>query len=147
MVAGKPYIFLPEETGNATTTITVTYNTTNKTTAGYGNGFYGTYVDLSSATGTELDGNYVISNNRYILVDDDRVTLPAHRAYIKLDEIGSPSAPSGARRRVAISGAPAVATDIDALNADEAPRKVMIDGQLYIILGEKMFDATGRLVK
>ena len=147
MVAGKPYIFLPEETGNATTTITVTYNTTNKTTAGYGNGFYGTYVDLSSATGTELDGNYVISNNRYILVDDERVTLPAHRAYIKLDEIGSPSAPSGARRRVAISGAPAVVTDIDALNADEAPRKVMIDGQLYIILGEKMFDATGRLVK
>ena len=39
------------------------------------------------------------------------------------------------------------ATGIDELNASETPMKVMINGQLFIIRGEKMYDATGRLVK
>jgi hypothetical protein len=33
------------------------------------------------------------------------------------------------------------------LQSGDAPMKVMIDGTLYIIRGEKVFDATGRLVK
>jgi hypothetical protein len=40
-----------------------------------------------------------------------------------------------------------VATDIKGLEATEAPVKMLIDGQLYILRGEKMYDATGRLVK
>jgi hypothetical protein len=40
-----------------------------------------------------------------------------------------------------------VATGIDELNASEAPVKVMIDGQLFIIRGEKMYNANGQLVK
>ena len=39
------------------------------------------------------------------------------------------------------------ATGMDELNADEAPVKVLINGELFIIRGEKMYDATGRLVK
>jgi hypothetical protein len=40
-----------------------------------------------------------------------------------------------------------VATGVDAINASEKPMKLMIDGQLFILRGEKMYDATGRLVK
>ena len=52
------------------------------------------------------------------------------------------------RRRVtmAVHGEQ-VATGIDALNASDAPVKVLINGQLYILRGEKMFDAKGQLVK
>ena len=147
LVAGKPYIFLPEETGDETTTITVTYNTTNETEAGNVNGFYGTFTEIKPLAANA--GNYVISNNQYIEVDDDRVTVPAHRAYIKLEEIDAPALAPANRRRVAIGGAnaPTVATGIDALNASDAPVKVLIDGQLFIIRGEKMFDAKGQLVK
>jgi hypothetical protein len=42
---------------------------------------------------------------------------------------------------------PQVATGIDALNASDAPVKVLINGQLFIIRGEKMYDAKGQLVK
>ena len=35
----------------------------------------------------------------------------------------------------------------DNLQTGDQPMKVMIDGTLYIIRGEKVFDATGRLVK
>ena len=38
-------------------------------------------------------------------------------------------------------------TGMDALNAADAPVKVMINGQLYILRGEKMFDVKGQLVK
>ncbi len=39
------------------------------------------------------------------------------------------------------------ATGIDAINASEKPMKLMIDGQIYILRGEKMYDVTGKLVK
>lgn len=148
MEAGKPYIFLPEETGDETTTITVTYNTSNVVDAGNDNGFYGTFTEIKPLAAN--DGNYVISNNQYIEVDDDRVTVPAHRAYIKLAQISAlQTTPNLGRRRVAIGGAnaPTVATGIDALNASDAPVKVLINGQLFIIRGEKMFDAKGQLVR
>ena len=52
------------------------------------------------------------------------------------------------RRRVAMAvHGPQVATGIDALNASEAPVKVLINGELFILRGKKMYDAKGQLVK
>jgi hypothetical protein len=45
------------------------------------------------------------------------------------------------------AAAPQVVTGIDELNASEAPRKVLINGELFILRGEKMYDAKGQLVK
>jgi hypothetical protein len=39
------------------------------------------------------------------------------------------------------------ATGVDAFNASETPVKMIIDGKLFILRGEKMYDATGKLVK
>ena len=36
---------------------------------------------------------------------------------------------------------------VDLLNAAEAPVKMIIDGQLFILRGEKMYNANGQLVK
>lgn len=96
---------------------------------------------------------YYISENKLrdcsnLLVDG--LNLVANRAYIVMSEVDAvTSAPAPGRRRISIGGAnvPAVTTGVDALNAAEAPVKVMIDGNIYILRGEKMYDATGRLVK
>lgn len=154
--AGKPYIFVPE---NGNTEIKV-YNTDNATalTTPIQNesGMQGTFVELSSADGTTLWGNYVISKNHYIYVDSDNVRLGANRAYVigldNLDVVSSAPTPgtNGApRRRLVMGGnAPAVATDIDNIfDNDTKVQKILINGQLFIIRGEKMYDATGRFVK
>jgi hypothetical protein len=46
-----------------------------------------------------------------------------------------------------VNGAPAVTTGVENAQMDNAPVKMIINGQLFILRGEKMFDATGRLVK
>ncbi len=146
MEAGIPYIFLPKE---GVSQLGVYYTDAAGSTAGNRNGLYGSYTTEVLARN---DGNYVLYNNQYLYVGDEstNVKVGANRAYIKLAEI-TPIEPALApgRRRVSMGviGAPQVTTGVGELNADETPIKVMIDGQLYIIRGEKMYDATGRLVK
>ena len=146
MEAGIPYIFLPKE---GVSQLGVYYTDAAGSTAGNRNGLYGSYT---TEVLTRNDGNYVLYNNQYLYVGDEstNVKVGANRAYIKLAEI-TPIEPALApgRRRVSMGviGAPQVTTGVGELNADETPIKVMIDGQLYIIRGEKMYDATGRLVK
>ena len=69
---------------------------------------------------------------------------------MKLSEVGEvqSTTPAPGRRRITMNvNGEKVTTDIDNLNAGEQPMKVMIDGQIFIIRGEKMFDVTGKLVK
>ena len=150
---GKPCIFVPE---NGNTEIKV-YNTKNDDVdAGEFNGMKGTYEVLSTIADGEnspLWGNYIISNNKYIYVDYNNCRLGEYRAYIMpLENVPSadPNPSQGApRRRLVVGGnqAPTVVTDVENLNASEQPVKLLINGQIFILRGEKMFDATGRLVK
>ena len=76
--------------------------------------------------------------------------ISQYRAYLQYDEVTAPAQqqPTPGRRRVTLNmHGENVVTGIDAINASEKPRKIMIDGQIYILRGEKVFDATGRLVK
>ena len=78
------------------------------------------------------------------------LTLNDHRAYIKMSDVPEQEdeAPAPGRRRVTLGmNAEQVVTAIGNTELNEQAVKVMIDGQLFIIRGEKMFDATGRLVK
>ncbi len=146
MVAGTPYIFLPEEN---VTQLKVYYTDAANAAAGNANGLFGSY------TKTELEqnaGNYILYNNQYLLVNSDDVYVGENRAYIKIGvEGGVPTnavAPAPGRRRVAMGVLnEQVVTGVDELNAAEAPVKVMINGQMFILRGEKMYDTTGRLVK
>ena len=148
MEAGKPYLFLPNEGINR---IGVFYTDAAGAEAQTVNGFVG-YIGASEDDYTQVpagEGNYIVQNNQYreILAGATAYIL-SHRAYIHFAGINTsePAKAPGARR-IGISGAPQVATGMDALNTAEAPVKVMIDGQLFILRGEKMYDATGRLVK
>ena len=144
MVAGRPYIFLPNE--NATQ-LGVYYTDAADAEAGNYRGLYGSYTKIEL---TPNDGNYILKNNQYYYVNSSNVWCAENRAYIKLAEVPDfdSGKPAYSRRRVALGvQSEQVATGMDELNAGETPVKVIIDGQMYIFRGEKMYDATGRLVK
>lgn len=144
MVAGVPYVFIAH--GNE---MALYYGETTVANPVNGNGMYGTFV---AQTLTELDGIYYFAKSAlWSCVDLTSLNLPANRAYVKLSEIdylGSSSpAPGRKRLLIGVNGAPAVATGLENGELNEAPRKVLINGELFILRGEKMYDAKGQLVK
>lgn len=145
MVAGRPYIFLPNEGASQ---LGVFYTDAANADAGSHNGLIGSYTKEPIAANV---GNYILLNNQYCPVEStvDPVYVGANKAYIKLGDI-TPTEPAlkpGAKRVGLGVAAPQTPTDIDNLNATDAPVKVMINGQMYIIRGEKMYNANGQLVK
>ena len=114
------------------------------------NGMIGTFHGQDLVPG---DGNFYYFSGRHIWrVNDftvDKIAIPANRCYVDMDDVEPAQAPAPGRRRVTLgingNNAP---TDIDSVQpSDISIQKVMINGQLFILRGEKMFDATGRLVK
>ena len=143
MVAGAPYLFLPNE---GVDKFAITYTDELHAAAGHHNGLYGSYTQEPLPT----DGNhYIMLNNQYCKVVAANTCVGANRAYIQLDKIGNDYvAPAYGRRRVSMGVQQTeIATGIESLNIGDQPMKIMIDGQIYILRGEKMYDATGRLVK
>ena len=151
MEAGVPYIYLPNEGANK---LGVFYTDEANASAGSRNGLIG-YIGASEAPSDAApvphnQGNYILNNNQYReVVYENSAYVLSHRAYIKLAAI-NPTEPALApgRRRISMSvQAEQVATGMENLYNGEQPVKVLIDGQMYILRGEKMYDATGRLVK
>lgn len=152
MVAGRPYIFLPNE---GVSTIGVFYTDDTEETAGNYRGLYGFIDDTEGAYYSVPAGanNYIIYGNQYHYVQtgaDARIL--SNRAYLKIGEGGVPTnsvAPAPGRRRVSMSGqGEQVATGTEEAQTDNIQcAKIVIDGQFFILRGEKMYDATGRLVK
>ena len=148
LVAGEPYIFQ-----STTGKIELYYGKTVATQPVDVKGMHGTFsaFNLSITEENKLDVMY-ISNNKLWNCGDlvgTGLNVVENRAYIVMSEVPeqtSSSAP-GRRRITLVTNAEQVATGVDTLNASETPVKVMIDGKLFIIRGEKMFDVTGKLVK
>ena len=87
-----------------------------------------------------VDGDLKVVNNRAYIVMSE---VPTYADYV-----ASQNSNNAPRRRVTLSKDEAqVATGFGELETSETPVKVLINGQIFIIRGEKMFDATGRLVK
>ena len=95
------------------------------------------------------DNIYLVIGNQLRRVDGQTGnSLPANRAYVDIDEITG-GAPAGipANRVRSMPMQPQVATGMENVDASAQPVKMIIDGQLYILRGEKMYDAQGKLVK
>lgn len=152
--AGKPYIFMPE---NGNTKIWL-YNTDSEaaltTNQDPVNHMYGTIVDTDLYPNTDVNMYYFSSNHIWAVKDFtgvEKITVPAYFCYVDYDAVlaDEPApAPAAGRRRVTmgVNGKDAAQGFENILGGDQ-PMKVMIDGTLYIIRGEKVFDATGRLIK
>ena len=149
MEAGKPYIF--QATSEQ---LNVTYTSSAvEETAGNANGLHGFYdLENENATLPLADdatlGNYILYQNAYWLVSGRAATIANFRAYIKIGEINY-VAPAPGRRRVGMSvHGEQVATGMENVQGDNVQcTKVLIDGQLFILRGEKMYDVKGQLVK
>ena len=107
-------------------------------------------------TGLDVDAFAALGGDIYILKDNairPRTAgnwLSANRAYIDYDELepvseAPTSMPGKKVKRMPMQGQ--TTTGCELINAAEAPAKMMINGQLFILRGDKMYDTTGRLVK
>lgn len=153
LAAGKPYVFiasgaqiLGNKTGDAVT-------------AGQDhNGLHGyiSATDESMALSYSTDFNasgdntYVVYDNSFYRING-ATNLKSERCYININST-EPSrsyvAPSPVRRRITVNVSETNATTgFGQINSSDVPVKMIIDGKMYILRGEKLFDATGRLVK
>ncbi len=144
LVAGRPYIIQAEDVE-----LCVEYSGDAADAGAFG-ALHGTLVAMDQAAldakGSDI---YLLKNNELWLVSGQTGnSLAANRAYIKYDELNySTPSPAPGRRVRAIPMQDQSTTGVENLNAAEAPVKTVIDGKMYILRGEHMFDATGRMVK
>ena len=154
MEAGIPYIFQPAA-GVEKINVYYSDNTAENVGAGNHNGLIGFY-DLNDPAAThnitQDEGYYILYNNQYWLVSGRKAYVENYRAYIRLADI-TPSEPTLApgRRRISMSvNDTQTATGFEngeLINGENGVQKVLIDGELFILRGEKMYDAKGQLVK
>lgn len=139
--AGVPYIFLAEDEQ-----ITVVYGDETATAAKSQNGLVGTFDAISDgdagAAGNRLEGNYLVNNNMIRLCGGN-CNLPAHRAYIRMNEVSTNVvAPAPGRRRITLQNADTqVATGLNGISEDSpiAPQQQGI----YDVLGRKLEQTAG----
>ena len=143
--AGKPFII--QATADK---LEVVYEGEATETPGVNGAIHGTltYMDAAALAAAGSDVYMLFSNELRPVGENNH--LDANRAYVKVGELNSVSSvPQGApgKRVVAMPMQKDQAQGFENLDASEKPLKVMIDGTLYILRGEKVYDATGRLVK
>ena len=152
MSAGMPYIFLPNA-GIEKLGVYYSDNTAAPAPAGNYHGLYGSYTPQVLA---QEAGNYILYNNQYMYVgaSSSNVSVGANRAYFKIGvEGGIPTnavAPLPGRRRISMSAVREIPTGLEngeLINGENGVQKVLINGELFILRGEKMYNANGQLVK
>lgn len=137
--AGVPYIFLAEDEQ-----ITVVYGDETAIAASSKNGLVGTFAAIqdgaAGAAGNMLEGNYLVNNNQ-IRRCLGNCSLPANRAYIRMDEVTTNAvALLPGRRRVTLqNAATGTATGWEGISEDStlAPQQEGI----YDVLGRKLENA------
>jgi hypothetical protein len=147
--AGEPYIFQ-----STTGRIDLFYGETVQSTPIAYKGMIGNYGQshLDITEENKADILYISQNKLWTCEDLVGVglTLNEHRCYIKMSDVPeqNPGQQNNVRRRVALGkNAEQVATGCENLNVSDKPVKMIINGQLFILRGEKMYDAKGQLVK
>ena len=109
----------------------------------------GTFSYMDANALAAVEGNvYMLFSNELRPIGSDN-HLDAHRAYV-LYNLLQPVPAAGFAPGKKVKGMPMhkdVTTGFENIEASEKPMKLMINGNIYILRGEKMYDATGRMVK
>ncbi len=116
--------------------------------AGTSNGMVGTFTEITIPQNSP--NIYYFTGTKFYAVTarSTDLTVPANRAYVDLTEPHPAVAPKPGIRRITfdVQGTNTI-TGCEQIDATDAPAKILIDGRMYILRGEKLYDATGRLVK
>ena len=154
LYAGQPYFFVATGTEIKGILTGIVHNT-----AGAGvNGFYGWIGTESKELSWKTDyvagedNTFVIHDNKVLRINQAGTMLKSGRCYININNTEptrTTTAPMPGRRRITMGVQNTdAATGIEDVQGDNVQcTKVLINGQLFIIRGEHMFNATGRLVK
>ena len=138
MEAGKPFVF--QASGEKIRALVTDEATL---TPGTNNGLVG------SLSGTTVpDGDYIVYQNRIHRAYSS--TISANRAYLHMESVDDLRNTIGAapsRRRLVIGQPSQTPTGNEQVNAELKAEKVMIDGHIYILRGEKMYDLNGQQVR
>ena len=138
--AGMPYIFLAH---NAEVLF---YCGDETAAAGNYNSLYGTFTVMQDA---QLDGMYMVQNNKIVKCAATGCGVAAYRAYFngdELEDLGAAPAPMPGRRRITMSTeSENAATGTEDVIAPEGQTiKLIENGQLIIIRGGEKFNAQGQ---
>lgn len=139
--AGTPFIFYA-----TASTLEVVYEG-DETTETISNGaLRGTLTDMNHdalvAAGSQV---YLMYNNALHPLGTNN-HLDANRAYLLFEELQA-GAPAPGRQVKRMPLQTDVTTGIEDAEASAQPKKMLIDGQLFIRCGEKLYNATGSMVK
>ncbi len=110
----------------------------------------GTFTGINETDFAALEGTVYLLINNAIRPRTSGNYLDANRAYVRYDLLTVVTSMSMPGRRVkTMPMAPQVATGLEngELMNDAMVKKVLINGQLFILRGEKVYDAKGQLVK
>ena len=140
-VAGMPYIFLAEEN-----TISFYCGIETAATPGNHKSLHGTFEDMVDA---ELDGMYMVQNNKIVKCAATGCNIPANRAYFngtELEALGVPPTPMPGRRRITMGAeGENTTTGVEGIIVPEGQTiKVISNGQLIIIHNGEMYNAQGQ---
>ncbi len=143
--AGEPYVF-QSTTGGITLYYGEDVEASPVAVKGMIGSFTGEHVDIDDSNKTNI--MYIANNKLWDCSDlvGSYLDVVANRAYI-FNYAGIGAAPAHAPGKRYIVVGKDQATGFDQLEASEAPMKLIIDGQLFILRGEKMYNANGQLVK
>ena len=135
--AGKPYVFYAHSNK-----LVVTSDGTRVNNPLFDNGLYGTFDEIIAAATNILTNNYIVNNNSLCMCGE-YCSLPANRAYVKLDEVSSTArALAPGRKRVSLSVQEEnTSTALD--NISEDTENIPAQKGVYDILGRKMLEPTG----
>ena len=145
--AGTPYII--QATDDNEGKLEVVYEGDAAGTPVENGALRGTFSYMDADALAAVEGTvYMLFNNELCPIGTNN-HLDAHRAYVLYNLLTVPSGPNFAPGKK-VKSMPLqkdVTTGFENLNASEKPVKLMIDGNIYILRGKKLYDATGRLVK
>ena len=138
--AGMPYIFLAH---NAEVLFFCGDQTA---AAGNHNSLYGTFTVMQDA---QLDGMYMVQNNKIVKCADTGCTVGENRAYFNGTQLegldAAPAAMPGRRRVTMGTSAENTTTGTeDVVSPTDNVIKKIVDGQLIIIRGGEKFNAQGQ---
>jgi len=158
IVAGRPYLvkFSAASQLDDLDFVNVTINNANlddQAVTIKGVTFKGTFQPIVLGKQTELDFNgghlFLMANNTLMWPNTDNPLKP-FRAYFTVNVDAGQSAGMPVRRGMPahIGGPAQILTGVENVqSSDIRSQKVIIDGALYIIRGDKMYDAQGQVVK
>ena len=114
-----------------------------------GKALKGTFTEKQFAIG-EADNIYFFKDNALWAAKETGVKILANRAWLDMSAVGNaaPSPAPGRRRIVLGVHGEQVATGVESIQPSEnGVQKVLINGELFILRGEKMYNVNGQLVK